>query len=137
MKPGKLDLPTIWRGCDWGPVILKWKNANGDPINLSGWRAKAQSLNVDLNASITNVGLGYTQLLLTKAQTLDLKLGTENWDWIFERIQGQYRYPPFLSGKVSIKEPVTGVNGDTPPEIPEESETPEFIEEPPLAELPS
>jgi hypothetical protein len=114
MKPGKLDLPTIWRGCDWGPVTLKWKDVNGNPINITAWTPCAQSLNKNRNAAKkTPYTGGETTLSLTKAQTLHLKLGTENWDWIWQ--SSNTRYPPFLTGKVAIKEPVTGVEGDTPP----------------------
>jgi hypothetical protein len=121
MKPGPLDLPTIWRGCDWGPVTLKWKDKNGQPINLSGWYPVAQSLKINLNPTITDVGQGETQLALTRIQTKNLRLGVENWDWIWQRIQGQYRFPPFLAGKVQIKDPVSPVLGDEPPFIPPET----------------
>lgn len=120
MKPGKLDLPTIWRGCDWGPVVLKWKDVNGDPANLSGWQIVAQSLNIDLNPSITDVESGETHLSLTKDDTAELKLGVESWDWIWQ--DENYRYPPFLAGKVEVKEPVSGTNGSSapiPPNIPQ------------------
>jgi hypothetical protein len=118
MKPGPLDLPTIWRGCDWGPVTLKWKDKNGQPINLSGWYPVAQSLKINLNPTITDVGQGETQLALSRVQTSKLRLGVENWDWIWQRIQGQYRFPPFLAGKVAIKDPVSPTLGDAPPFIP-------------------
>lgn len=134
MKPGHLDLPTIWRGCDWGPVTLKWKDANGQPLDVRTWTPRAQSLNVNLNALKTNGGQGITTLSLTKDETLHLKLGVENWDWIWETNNHSYRFSPFLSGKIVIKAPVTGVNGDTPPGIPEGIESPE---EPPLIELPT
>lgn len=114
MKPAKLDLPTIWRGCDWGPVILKWKDQNGQPINLSGWQPKAQSLNVDLQPVITDTAQGITQMALSRVDTANLRMGTENWDWIWERIAGQYRFPPFLAGRVIIKEPLTSTNGQHP-----------------------
>ena len=125
MKPGKVDLPTIWRGCDWGPVTLKWKDQNGDPASLYGWQAVAQSLNIDLNPSITDVLGGETTLSLTKAQTAGLKLGREGWDWIWQRPGDQYRFPPFLAGLVEVKEPLSGVNGSQiflpppPPDTPE------------------
>jgi hypothetical protein len=142
MKPGKLDLPTIWRGCDWGPVYLRWKNANGVKIDIGPWTPKAQSLNVNLNAQKQTPSTeGLTTLSLPKSQTLHLKLGTENWDWIWEGrdVQGNVltRYPPFLSGKVAIKEPVTGVNGDTPPGIAQAAVSSDFVEESPMIELPS
>jgi len=114
MKPGPLNLPTIWRGCDWGPVTLKWKDQNGDPINLAGWKPKAESLNIDLNPVITDAALGITTLSLNRVQTANLRLGVEGWDWIWERINDEYRFPPFLSGKVPIKQPQTSTNGVLP-----------------------
>jgi hypothetical protein len=111
MTPGPLDLPTIWRGCDWGPVTLKWKDRNGDPIDVSQFRPIAQSLNVNLNAQIIDAAGGVTTLSLTREDTASLKLGVEAWDWIWEhnRMPTDYRFPPFLSGKVAIKEPKTRI----------------------------
>jgi hypothetical protein len=111
MKPAKFDLPTIWRGCDWGPVTLKWKDKNGAPINLSGWQPKAQSLNINLNAVIMDALGGITQISLDRVQTANLRLGVEGWDWLWERTALPYRFPPFLAGKVPIKEPLSGTNG--------------------------
>lgn len=114
MKPGKLDLPTIWRGCDWGPVILKWKDQNGDPINLSGWQARAYSRNINLHAQITDYAGGVSQLILGNDLTKGMRIGREKWDWIFERLPpGNYRFPPFLSGYVIIADPATTI----PPEM--------------------
>jgi len=115
MKPGKLDLPTIWRGCDWGPVILKWKDQSGTPLDVTYWQAVAQSLNINLNPSVTDGAGGVTQLSLTKVQTANLKLGLESWDWIWQRPLGEYRYPPFLAGKVEIKQPTSKSQGSLPP----------------------
>jgi hypothetical protein len=111
MKPGKLDLPTIWRGCDWGPVTLKWKDPNGAPFDLDGWLPKAQSLNIDLNPVITNSSQGETTLFLDRVQTSVLRLGVEAWDWVWESASPPFRYPPFLCGKVPIKQPQTRVTG--------------------------
>lgn len=118
IKPGKLDLPTIWRGCDWGPVIFKWKDQNGNPLDVSQWQAVVQSLNINLNPSITDGPGGVTQIALNRAQTSVIKQGVEAWDWIWQRPEGTYRYPPFLSGKVEIKEPISGTNGSGPPPPP-------------------
>jgi hypothetical protein len=137
MKPGKLDLPTIWRGCDWGPVTLKWKDANGEAIDLRAWTPLAQSLNVNLHPIKVGNGIhGETNLSLTSVQTLHLKLGVEKWDWIWQSNNGSYRFPPFLSGTIAIKEPVVRLPGDIP-DLPSEDFPPEFVEEPPLVELPS
>jgi len=114
MKPGKLDLPTIWRGCDWGPVTLKWKDRNGEPIDVSAFRAIARSLNIDLNPQITDPVGGVTTLSLSKAATAELKLGVESWDWLWEHntTPTDYRFPPFLAGKVAIKQPTSKFNGN-------------------------
>jgi|SRR5215471_1159729 len=114
MKPAKLDLPTIWRGCDWGPVTLKWKDVDGNPINLDGWQPKAESINIDLKPSITSSSGGVTVMKLSHVDTANLRLGSEGWDWIWEKLDTQYRYPPFLAGKVVIKEPLTSANGNQP-----------------------
>jgi hypothetical protein len=119
MKPGHLDLPTIWRGCDWGPVTFKWKDHNGVPISLATFRPLVRSLNINLNPSITDAAGGVVILSLTREQTASLKLGVESWDWVWEHLASgvvDYRFPPFISGKVPIAQPVTkfGVNGDTP-----------------------
>lgn len=81
---------------------------DGQPVNLSGWTPKATSLNVNLNAAITDISGGVVTLSLTRTQTANLKLGVEAWDWIWERMTNNpYRFPPFLAGKVPIKEPNT------------------------------
>jgi hypothetical protein len=114
MKPGPLDLPTIWRGCDWGPVTFKWKDKNGVAIDVSQWRPVARSLNIDLNPLVTDPAGGVVTLSLTRDQTASLKLGVEQWDWIWEHnvTPTDYRFPPFLSGKVPIKQPVTTPGGN-------------------------
>lgn len=138
MKPRKVDLPTIWRGCDWGPVILKWKDKNGNPIDVSFFTPKAQSRNINLHASKTDPVHGVTQLLMGKDLTINLKLGVEEWDWLWERITGSppvttYRFPPFLYGKVEVKDPKSAVGGDTPPipAPPDNTEPPTFSDPPP------
>jgi hypothetical protein len=149
MKPAKLDLPTIWRGCDWGPVTLKWKNANGDPINLTpnpttgaAWKPRAFTLNFNLNAAIVNPVLGETRILLSRSQTASLKLGVERWDWIWEHVIGfppivDYRYPPFLSGMIAIADPVTTIPPEIPPSVPSGDEVEESEIDSPAFEPPS
>jgi hypothetical protein len=113
MKPGKLDLPTIWRGCDWGPVTFKWKDANGVALNVSQFRPVAKSLNIDLNPTVTDPAGGVVTLSLTRDETANLRLGTESWDWIWEhnRTPTDYRFPPFLAGQVAIRQPTSKFNG--------------------------
>lgn len=105
MKPGKLDLPTIWRGCDYATIVMRWKDLDGEPFNLTGWTARAQSLNVAFNVFVANAEAGVTGMNLTKAQTATLRLGKEPWDWIWEN--NGSRLPPILAGMVEIKDPTT------------------------------
>lgn len=113
MKPGALDLPIIWRGCDYGPVVLKWLDRNGAGIDVSGWVPKAHSLNVDLKPIIVDAANGITKILLTRLETANLKLGLESWDWFWQFANNptSYRFPPVLSGRVSIMQPKTPLNG--------------------------
>jgi hypothetical protein len=142
MKPAKLDLPTIWRGCDWGPVTLKWKDKDGIGVNLAGWQCRAQSLNIFLGAAITESAHGVTTLSLSRGETALFKLGVESWDWIWEHVDHHgivdYRFPPFLAGKVQIKDPVTKAGIDPLiPNLPSDDEPPELVEAPPIFSLPS
>ena len=105
MKPGKYDLPTIWRGCTYPIITFQWKLADGTPINLTGWTPHAKTRNIDLNPTVTNAALGLTSISLTKVQTAGLRLGTEAWDWIFSN--NGSTTPPLLAGQVTIKEPNT------------------------------
>jgi hypothetical protein len=103
MKPGKADLPTLWRGLDYPAVTFKWKDANGDPFDLTGWTPYAQSTNINLQPVITDYTGGITTIGLTATQTSDVKLGTEQWDWIWVGPDG-FDYPPILSGLLPIRE---------------------------------
>lgn len=118
MIPGALDLPTIWRGCDYGPVVLKWLDTNGDGIDVTGWTPKANSINIDLQPVIIDPQKGVTSITLSRIDTANLQLGVESWDW-FWQLNGSpptYRFPPVLSGKVEIRQPKTSLNGQGPPQ---------------------
>ena len=108
MKPAKLDLPTIWRGCTWEDVILRWKDHNGNPIPLDDWTPIACTAQFDLNARKTadqTTHPGETRISLTREQTSELKLGVYQWNWIWVNSSGIIP-PPFLAGNVEVKNPV-------------------------------
>lgn len=109
MKPGPLILPTIWRGCDWQDVIFKWKDGNGDPFNLHLWIPVVQTrTGVSLNPTITDATGGVTKLWLPRLTTADMRLGEEQWDWIWAYAGSpQTVYPPILSGKLLIAQSET------------------------------
>lgn len=113
MIPGHLDLPTIWRGCDWPVITLKWKDQNGNPIDLTGYTPLATANNsYNLNPVVIDRVNGVTQLSMPASQTAFVKLGDMSWDWIWLRDSPAFRWPPVLSGKIPVREPNT--NGSTP-----------------------
>jgi hypothetical protein len=107
MKPGTLDLPVIWRGCIYQDILLDWKDQDGQPINLSGFIPFATLRDgTSLNAAIVDAANGKTKLGLSTGQTTKLKLGVQDWDWIWATTATPaVVFPPFLSGKVPVKQP--------------------------------
>lgn len=112
MTPPQVDLPTIWRGCDWPAITLNWKDANGQPFNLQGWVPIAWTSAFSLNARVLNPpSAGVTQISLTNAQSAILKLGVVQWNWIWQQVSVN---PPFvaepvLAGSVEVKNPITPI----------------------------
>lgn len=106
MKPGHYDLPIIWRGSTYTAIIFTWLDTAGNPINLTGWTPRARSLNIDFNPQIVSATAGTTSISFSKEETANMKLGVEEWDWVFESVLGQ-RSGPLLSGFVTIKDPAT------------------------------
>lgn len=114
MKPGRVDLPTIWRGCSYAPIFFHWKDHDGQPFDLSGYRAMASARSFDFNLVITDYRKGIVRMNLYASRTNKLKLGTEHWDWIWiNNITGSVT-PPLLSGSVEIKQPLSEI----PPPVP-------------------
>jgi hypothetical protein len=108
MIPAKYNLPTIWRGCDWTPVILRWKDQNGNPVDLTGWTPSATADNsYNLNPVVLDIMNGVTQLSMPAAQTILIPLGTIAWDWVWTLDSPQIIYPPILSGIIPVKQPNT------------------------------
>ena len=113
MKPGPLDLPTIWRGCTYDTITLRWKSANGAPFDLTGWRPLAQSRNINLNARVVDALNGVTSISLPYTYTAALRIGVEKWDWVWGN-NGSVT-PPVLSGRVEVKDPQTVTSDLNPP----------------------
>jgi hypothetical protein len=106
MRPAPVDLPIIWRGSDWLAVLFNWKDGDGNPFDLTGWKFLAQTRRFDLNGTVTSATDGSTTVSLTSEVTRALKLGTEQWDCWFIDPSGIIT-PPLLAGKVEVKEKIT------------------------------
>jgi hypothetical protein len=104
MKPAPVDLPTIWRGCTWEAIILRWKDRNGQPIDLTDWLPVATTAQFSLNARKQGAA-GETRMSMSKEDTAVLKLGVYQWNWIWHNTDGTVP-PPFLAGIVEVKNPV-------------------------------
>ena len=108
MKPGYLTLPTIWRGCIYRPVEIRWSDKDDNPIDLTGWTPRAYSRFFEFQAKIVDATAGLTSVGLAHQATDQLKLGTTNWDFIWAKDDVPNTVSqPFLRGNVEIKEPVT------------------------------
>jgi hypothetical protein len=105
MLPAKINLPVIWRGCDWAATTFRWKNADGLPINVSAWTPFVETEDFSLNPVKTDPTGGTVSLSLTKEQTATLKLGVYSWDWIWQ--SNGSRLPPLIGGRVEVKQPTT------------------------------
>ena len=117
MKPGSLDLPVIWRGCEYAPITFQSRDQTGNPFELTGWSPLAMTRNgTNLNAVITDVENGVTQITMSPAQTGNLKLGTVNWDWVW--FFNDVPQPPILTGSIPVKEPLTNISAPLPPSPP-------------------
>jgi len=109
MIPAPLELPPIYRGCDWPAIILVWEDQDGDPIDITNFTPYCQTVNgVDLNPAKTDAPNGATTLSMDKEQTATLKLGKFDWDWIWKETgDNGTKYPPFLYGSILVLEPKT------------------------------
>ena len=74
----------------------------------SSWVPRAMTRSgVTLNPVVYLAIPGATYISLTKDQTANLKLGDQNWDWVW--FLNGVAQPPILYGTVPIKDPITNV----------------------------
>lgn len=106
MKPAPVDLPIIWRNCDWEIITLKWKKPDGTKMDLTGWVPVAHTAQFSLNARISGDPKdGVCVMSLDRLVTATIKLGVYQWNWIFANVDGTVP-PPFLAGNVEVKNPI-------------------------------
>ena len=118
--PGRYDPPPIYRGCAWEPITLNWKDANGDPVDLTTLTPYAEMSNgTNLNPQVINPTAGTTVMKMSKEQTAVLKLGTFKYDWIWWNLPpiGD-KFPPSIYGEIEVLEPKTS-HFFPPPPIPQ------------------
>jgi hypothetical protein len=113
MTGAKLDI-QILAGITLGPIELKFKDKNGDPVDLTGWSAWAQvrktylgAIIHDLSPSITDAEQGVVTISQTDEQTSSIDhIGAFQWDLILQNTSGQ-RLGPLVAGSCVINKPIT------------------------------
>lgn len=104
MKPSQpIELPDIYRGCNYPPIFFEWKDPDGEPFDLTGWIAYAFTERFNLNALVSNPLLGVSGISMRPEHTTPLRLGVYHWDWIW--VGEGLTYPPVLCGTVTVKNP--------------------------------
>jgi len=106
MKPGNLNLPIIWRGCDWDIITFKWKDLDGNPFNLTNWFPFASTTKFSLGARVTDAVHGVTVISLGHDATRELKQGEYEWSWLWSYLPTGIITPPVLAGRVIVKTPI-------------------------------
>jgi hypothetical protein len=110
MMPFVLDLPPIYKGCTWPAITLQWKAPGGAPMVLWNWTPYCTTKHFSLNPVVVDAQNGVTRISLSKLQTAALKLGTEQWDWVWLNHFDTYIHGPFLSGRVEIRQPLASTD---------------------------
>src|SRR4029077_15462048 len=119
MKPGHVDLPTLWRGCSYPGFTFIWLfSAGGIPIDLTNWTPFARSKNIDFHPVVSDAVNGVTYIYLTYDETENLPLGVEEWDWIWYNNVTGFVTPPLLAGTITIKQLQTKRGAPRPPPPP-------------------
>jgi hypothetical protein len=108
IRPAPLNL-TIVTGIIFGPVILRAKDNNNQPIDLTGWRPFAEvrkkpgsPVILDLGPVLSDATIGEITIpKWTDEQTYNLKLGDFQWSLILEDPFGDRR-GPYMQGAFTI-----------------------------------
>ena len=103
MKPAQVDLPTIWRNCNWDQVLFYWLDQDGDAFDLTGWQFNAETPQFSLMPTIVNASGGVTSVAMAPSGTTLLRLGVHRWNCWFTPPDLRAT-PPLLAGKVEVKD---------------------------------
>jgi hypothetical protein len=108
LNPASLNLRIV-TGIIFGPIILRARDVNDAPVDLTGWKVFAEvrkkpgaSLVLDLKPSFTNAALGEITIpKMTDEETYDLRFGTFQWSLVLEDPTGDRR-GPYIEGAFTI-----------------------------------
>lgn len=110
VQPGQFNITDLQRRADYD-IQLQFKDANGNPVDLTGWTVYAQVWNqgrttkyADWAVTYTNRSIGSVSLALTDTQTETLPDECQ-WDVLLENPAGLRNY--WLEGIVYVSEGYT------------------------------
>lgn len=103
----------IHKGATYGPLIIRLKDSQNLPVDLTGWSVWAEvrsdsaaAVALDLAPTISDALTGEVTISKTDEQTAALTAGTYLWDLLAENDSGE-RLGPIVSGSVTIKNLIT------------------------------
>jgi len=108
VQPASLPLRIV-TGIIFGPIILRAKDVNNAPVDLTGWKPFAEvrkkpgaALVMDLGPTLTDAVNGEITIpKLTDEETFDMKFGEYQWSLVLEDPLGDRR-GPYLQGSFII-----------------------------------
>lgn len=110
IQPGQFNITDLQRRADYD-LQLQFKDANGDPVDLTGWTVYAQVWNQGRTVKYADWAVTYTDridglvsLALTDTQTTDFPSECY-WDVLLENPAGLRNY--WLEGIVYVSEGYT------------------------------
>lgn len=113
MRAGRYDFQAF-AGSSFGPVTLVCKDANGDPVDLTGYTAHAQvrvaageDVLLDLSPQVTDAAVGEVTLpVVAPATTTGLAAGVYRWDFILKDASGAVT-APVLEGRFKVSNKIS------------------------------
>ena len=100
---------VIYKGTDFGPLLIRVVDANGDPVDLTGWSVYAHArkkpsaaLAFDLEPEITDAEGGEIQIAPLAAATGTWTEDTYRWDLILQNPDGD-RIPYLAESIITVR----------------------------------
>ena len=109
----RIDNLYARRGITFGPIKVVCKNGDGDPVDLTDWKAWAEArenpgcpVQIDLAPEITDAAAGEITFDHADEVTATWPAGTFRWDLVLENPDGQ-RLGPFVAGTITVEDVIT------------------------------
>lgn len=116
MTPGFYNLPSGYRGDTYGPIVFKFTNSSGNPVNLEGFSAVSEWRNKRTN----EVGLTWStddntmtisgnQLTMNSRCSEDMEIGAGVYVYDIQFYSGECLAKTYIRGEVPIIQDITDI----------------------------